>query len=105
MEITILSVPGCPNAPVARARVAEALAEVLGGRDASVEMVEIADTAEAERRGMTGSPTILIDGTNPFTGPGRNQPALTQPALACRTDGGPTVEDLRNALRTHRPSG
>lgn len=97
MKIIILSVPGCPNAQVARARLAEA----LGGRDAAVETVEISDMAAAERWGMVGSPTILVDGADPFAGPGRTQPALAcrlYPAEEGRTDGAPSVADLRVAL-------
>lgn len=30
-----------------------------------------ADHAEAERLGLTGSPTVLVDGQDPFTEPGR----------------------------------
>ena len=58
MRITVLAVPGCPNAPVAAGRITAALA----GRPVSVELVEVTGEAEAARLGMTGSPTIRIAG-------------------------------------------
>jgi hypothetical protein len=67
MELTVLAVPGCPNAPVLEQRLAEALA----GRPApTVARRVIADADEAARWGMRGSPTLLIDGRDPFAVPG-----------------------------------
>jgi hypothetical protein len=96
MRITVLAVPDCPNAPVAVGRITAALA----GRPASVEQVEVASEAEATRLKMTGSPTILLDGVDPFAGAG------SVPSLSCRiyrgTDGAvkraPSVQDLTAAL-------
>jgi hypothetical protein len=56
--------------------------------------------AEAARWGMRGSPTLLVDGADPFAAPGGG------PAVACRLyrgedgrlDGSPTVEALRRVL-------
>lgn len=62
MRITVLTVPGCPNAPLAMERVAAALA----ARRAEVELVEVHDQAQAAEYGMNGSPTILLDGVDPF---------------------------------------
>ncbi|MFD5193194.1 alkylmercury lyase family protein [Streptomyces sp. NPDC058357] len=64
----------CPNAQPALEQVTFA----LGGREAEVELVEVVDEAEAARLGMYGSPTILIDGTDPFAPPG------AVPSLSCR---------------------
>ncbi|MFE5917641.1 hypothetical protein [Streptomyces sp. NPDC056468] len=50
MRITLLTVPGCPNAPLARERIDQA----LDGRAAVVDMVEVADEAKAARLGMAG---------------------------------------------------
>jgi hypothetical protein len=96
MRITILAVPDCPNAPVAAGRITAALA----GRPASVELVEVTGEADAARLGMTGSPTILLDGVDPFAAAGA---ALS---VSCRiyrgpdgaADGAPTVQDLAAAL-------
>ena len=97
MELTVLAVPGCPNAPVLEQRLAEALA---GRPAATVVRRVIADADEAARWGMQGSPTLLIDGRDPFGVPGAD------PAVACRLyktedgrlDGAPTVAALRGAL-------
>ncbi|WP_189311289.1 alkylmercury lyase [Streptomyces brasiliensis] len=96
MRITLLTVPDCPNAPVVRERIDRA----LGGRGADVELIEVADHEAAVRLGMTGSPTVLIDGTDPFAVPG------AAASLSCRlyrgpdrrAEGAPSVADLRRAL-------
>ncbi|MET8450867.1 hypothetical protein [Streptomyces sp. NPDC005209] len=68
----MLAVPGCPNTPLVQRRITAALA----GRPAVVELVEVADEAEAVRRGMTGSPTVLLGGVDPFASRrrGRSRP-------------------------------
>ena len=61
----------------------------------------IADVAEAARWRMHGSPTLLVNGHDPFAEAG------TLPAVACRMyrtengslDGSPSVAALRQALR------
>ncbi|WP_316746078.1 organomercurial lyase [Streptomyces sp. MK7] len=103
MRITVLAVPDCPNAPV----VAERLAQALGDRDADVDRIEVSDPEQAARLGMTGSPTVLIDGADPFAVPGA--PA----SLSCRlyrgpdgrVEGAPSVADLRRALAEAAPAG
>lgn len=63
MHLTVLAVPGCPNAPILDDR----LAAVLGGRaGVSVSHQVISDEDEAARWRMHGSPTLLIDGVDPF---------------------------------------
>lgn len=61
----------------------------------------VTDRAEAERIGFTGSPTVLIDGEDPFAEAGRTQ------GMACRLyrtpeglDGAPTVDQLHQVLAT-----
>lgn len=96
MRITVLTVPDCPNAPA----VEERLAQALDGREAVVERVDVGDPEQAARLGMTGSPTVLIDGADPFGLPG------AQGSLSCRSyrgpdgraEGAPSVVDLRRAL-------
>ncbi|WP_316528858.1 alkylmercury lyase family protein [Kitasatospora brasiliensis] len=96
MRITVLTVADCPNARPALDLVTAA----LDGREAEVELVEVADDAEAVRLGMYGSPTILIDGTDPFAPPG------AVPSLSCRlyrgaegtVSGVPDEAALRQAL-------
>jgi hypothetical protein len=93
MRITVLTVADCPNAQPALERVTAASA----GRDAEVELVEVADENEAARLGMCGSPTILIDGTDSFA------PPTAVPSLSCRlyraADGTVSGAPDENALR------
>lgn len=92
----VLSVPGCPGVPLLEQRLAEALA----GRPAVRVWRVISSAGEAARCGMRGSPTLLVNGHDPFAIPG------TVPALACRIyqgeggrlEGAPTVEALQRAL-------
>lgn len=101
MELTVLAVPDCPNAPLLEAR----LGEVLAGRpEVTVRRVELADLDAAAQWRMHGSPTLLVDGRDPFAEPD------TGPALACRLyrgepgrlEGAPTVTALRQALEQVR---
>ena len=61
MRLVVLHVPGCPNAPTLAARVAE----LVAGR-ARVEQRVVHDYGEAAALGMRGSPTLLVDGIDPF---------------------------------------
>ncbi|KOU70339.1 alkylmercury lyase family protein [Streptomyces diastaticus] len=74
MRITVLTVPGCPNA----APAAERVRAVLAGREAQLDLVEVHDLAQAAECGMTGSPTILVDGVDPFASEG------VEPSMSCR---------------------
>jgi hypothetical protein len=95
--LTLLTVPACPNAAAFEERLATALA---GRRGVVVHRREIADEREAAEAGMHGSPTLLINGADPFAEPG--QP----PSLSCRlyrdAEGrlgpAPSAEPLRQAL-------
>ena len=75
MHVTVLAVPGCPHLPVLDDRLTEALD---GLPAVTVSSQLIATEEEAARCGMHGSPTILIDGLDPFAEPG--QPA----SVSCR---------------------
>lgn len=97
MRVEVLTVPDCPNGPAARRHLAEALTRRPG---VSVEHRVISTPEEAARYGMHGSPTILIDGRDPFAEPG------TAASLSCRLyrdEGGrvrgtPSAGQLREAL-------
>jgi 2-hydroxychromene-2-carboxylate isomerase len=97
MELTLLTVPACPNAAAFEERLAVALAGYPG---AVVRRREVADEREAAEAGMHGSPTLLIDGADPFAGPDE------APSLSCRlyrdaagrAGGAPPVEALIQAL-------
>ena len=73
MTLEILQVPGCPGADMLAAR----LDALLAGHPGVTRRVVISQ-AEAERLGMTGSPTLLADGADPFARPG------LLPAVCCR---------------------
>ena len=97
VELTLLTVPACPNAAAFEERLAAALA---GHPPAVVRRCEVTDEREAAEAGMHGSPMLLIDGVDPFAQPGQ------APSLSCRLysdaaghlAGAPPVEALRQAL-------
>jgi hypothetical protein len=94
--LTVLAVPDCPNLGLMMDRLREALPDMVGG--AVVHLVN--DETQAAALGMCGSPTLLVDGVDPF----RSADAL--PSMSCRLyrmpDGGlsgaPSVEQLQAAL-------
>ena len=98
MELTVLAVPDCPNAPLLEQRLADLVA---AAPDVTVKRRIVSDEAEATQLGMRGSPTLLIGDSDPFPIPG------TPPALACRLyrgadgrlEGAPPLAELRQALR------
>jgi hypothetical protein len=99
VELALLTVPGCPNAAAFEERLEAALA---GHPDAVVRRREIADEGEAAEAGMHGSPTLLVDGEDPFAAPEqarafRASSTRTQPGGAERV---PSVDALRRALGT-----
>ncbi len=97
MQLTVLAVQDCPNAPV----LGDRLAAVVAGR-AGVLLAHrvISDDGGAARWGMHGSPTLLIDGADPFAEAG--QP----PSLSCRLyrnddgklAGAPSVAQLQHVI-------
>ncbi|MGW3935216.1 hypothetical protein [Streptomyces sp. NBC_00024] len=98
MEIEVLVVPGCPNEQTVAEQLRRALDDI-GLCETGFTTRVIADQTEAERDGFTGSPTILVDGRDLFTEPGR------PPGLACRVyrtpqglAGAPDAGQLRRAL-------
>ncbi len=96
MRVTVLYVERCPHVALAAERVATALDRL--GIDAPVleQLVESEERATA--LGFGGSPTVLVDGVDPF-------PARTA-GLSCRLyateegpEGAPSVGQLVEALR------
>ena len=73
MTLEILQVPGCPGADMLAAR----LEGLLAGRLRVTRRV-VTSEADAGRLGMTGSPTLLADGADPFARPGQF------PSVSCR---------------------
>ena len=104
MELTVLTVAGCPHA----ALLADRLAAALAGRPAPpVTWRVIGDPGEASRAGLHGSPTVLVDGSDPFAAPGQAA------SMSCRLydngsgrlEGAPSVGQLRRALGRAGPAG
>lgn len=99
MRLTILHVPDCPNVATLHGRLAEALAG-HGDLDVAVTRQLVDSEAAARELGMAGSPTLLVDGRDPFAEPGRSA------GLSCRLYrdeagnlvGAPSVAQLRRAL-------
>lgn len=91
MNVELLYFDDCPNWRTA----AERLEEVAGRRGLSVERRIVATPEEAEAVGFRGSPTVLVDGEDPFAS--GDEPF----GLACRVyqtpdgpAGSPTIEQL-----------
>ncbi len=75
VDLVLLTVADCPNAAAFEEHLAAALA---GHPAAAVRRRVVADEREAAEAGMHGSPTLLVDGTDPFAAPGE------PPSLSCR---------------------
>ena len=135
MEVRILYFEDCPNVGLAEQRVRDLAAgdpelqvapqrvadpadagtpefgpptsDLLAAGDPEIRVARqrVADPADAAAAGLHGSPTILIDGVDPFVEPG------TETSWACRVfvsadgiQGAPSTEQLRAAMgRGGRP--
>ena len=98
MHVELLVVADCPNEAPARQALLDA-ADQAGLADLTVTVTVIDSETQATRRGFTGSPTFLLDGSDPFAVPGaptgvscRVYPTPAGPA------GVPQAEQLRQAL-------
>jgi hypothetical protein len=94
MQVTVLYFDGCPNWQTTDARLRQAITQ-LERSDIAVAHRRVFSAEEAEQLSFRGSPTILIDGRDPFADP--DAPV----GLSCRMygtntglDGAPTVEQL-----------
>lgn len=95
-RITLQYFDGCPNWERTKRSLTALIDE---GWDATVELEQIDTFERASERRFPGSPTVLIDGVDPFAD--RELP----PALACRvyytptgSAGTPTLDQLRQAI-------
>ena len=96
ISITLQYIEGCPNwKPIAQ----ELTALIAGGTHATIGLEEIDSYDTAVEKGFVGSPTVLIDGVDPFAGEN------DQPTLACRMysskaglAGRPSIDQLRAAI-------
>lgn len=99
MKIELLYFEGCPSTDVAERVLREALN--LEALDTEITLVRVETDEEASRLRFPGSPTIRLNGEDPFP-----VPEQERWALSCRTyvtpdglRGAPTVEMLRPALQ------
>jgi hypothetical protein len=94
MKLEVLHVPDCPNLPPMLRRLAEVT-------DLPVTTRLIETDADAARFGMAGSPTLLINGTDPFA-----EPSDRVDSVSCRlyhdetgkTVPTPSAKQLRDAI-------
>jgi len=77
VDVELLVVPDCPNESVAQSVLRLAFDRV-GLAAMSVRTTVIASQEQAQDRGLVGSPTILVNGVDPFRVAGQT------PAYACR---------------------
>ncbi|MBA3741621.1 thioredoxin family protein [Sporichthya sp.] len=102
MKVQVLHVADCPNAELLARRAQEVLAALA---DVTVSLQLIVDHADAVVLGMHGSPTLLVDGRDPF--PRTN----IEPSVSCRLyrdehgdlRGAPSINDLRQVLLAGLP--
>jgi hypothetical protein len=99
MSVTLLYIDGCPNRQAAEERLLTAL-QATSRLDDELTRELVSTPEEAERLRFRGSPTILVDGEDPFADP--SAPV----GLACRLfetpdglRGAPTVDQLVQVLR------
>ena len=98
MRVELLYFDGCPNWRLADQRLRDALTQA-GRDDVRVEHRRVTTPEQAQASEFRGSPTVLVDGRDPFADP--DAPV----GLSCRVfriDGGlagaPTVEQLVRVL-------
>ena len=99
MKVELLHIDECPNWEETGARLRTAL-DAVGKSDVEIDYLLLTTPEEAALHPFAGSPTILIDGQDPFPSGGPIS------ALACRVyrtgtglAGSPTAEQLAQALR------
>ncbi|MBB5078989.1 hypothetical protein [Nonomuraea endophytica] len=97
MEIVVLTVPDCPHAPLLEEHLSRAMADV--GLDGPIVRRTVNSAEDARLRGMRGSPTLLVDGVDPFAVAG--MPV----SVSCRVQKVPSVAALRQVLRRKSASG
>ncbi|WP_353952203.1 thioredoxin family protein [Knoellia sp. S7-12] len=104
MDIRLLYLDGCPHVSVVEVRLKSALA-IVGRGEETIQHVLVETPEDAERLGFIGSPTVLVDGTDPFATGDEHS------ALACRMfstpdgrAGSPTVEQLAQVLSGDVPA-
>ena len=98
MKAEVFYFDGCPHSSVAAQRLNDAL-RIVGRHEVGVERILIETLELADKVGFIGSPTIRIDGEDPFA------QGTEQIGMACRVyatpgglSGSPTVEQIVKVL-------
>lgn len=98
VDIELLVIPDCPNGPETADLISAAVADTLV--QATITRTIIENEDQARQRGFRGSPTILLNGMDPFAS--GDAPV----ALSCRLystpdglRGVPALRDLRQAIK------
>jgi hypothetical protein len=98
VRITLRYFDGCPNWRLAEGRLRRVLA-AIGAPATEIALERVETRGEAERLDFRGSPTVLVDGADPFAEDG------TPVGLACRVyrterglEGAPSEAQLRASL-------
>ena len=99
VDVTLRYFDGCPSWQTMETRV-RAVLDADGRTDTVLRHEKIQTPEDAERLAFVGSPTLLVDGQDPFLAPGATV------GLACRVyktpaglAGSPTWEQLQEVLR------
>lgn len=97
-RIQLLSFPGCPNTPIMRTSLEEAIRSV--GWAATIEEVNVESLPPSDVRCGYGVPTVLVNGSDLL-----GAPAPTSTMLNCRAfpDGVPPAAVLAARLKELRP--
>ena len=99
MDVVIQYFEGCPHAELAMERVRRAL-QSAGLADQKVLLQRVDSPEEAAGAGFHGSPTILVDGVDPFEG---ESPAVGYACRVYETDAGrqgaPSLAQLVGVFR------
>lgn len=101
MRIELLWFDGCPSYQRARDMLDQVLREE--NITAQIEMIQVSDDADALAKKFLGSPTIRLNGVDPFAEPGQENYAMQ--CRVYRTSEGlkgtPTKEMLREAVKAN----
>jgi hypothetical protein len=98
MEIELLVTPDCPHAPTAADLIKTAVADTR--IRATISQTTINSEEQARNRAFTGSPTILLNGVDPFARP--DAPVGLVCRLYLTSDGPrgvPGIRELRQAMK------
>ena len=96
--MTLRFFDGCPHWQTADARLREAL-DLTGHADVAVAHETVETPEDADRLGFIGSPTVLIDGSDPFAAGFAGRPRVP-PLRDARGPGWiPTVDQLTEVVR------